>query len=103
MSEFCDHHKGGGSSTKGGGGECELALVRITEACADYKTIMLFFYIDDIVGLEEQHFELGIGTITSEVYSLRQTKHVIYSFGINGYLQARINVTAYMFISLVSV
>ena len=38
-----------------------------------------------------------------KVYSLKQTKHVIYSFGIKGYLQAGITVAAYMFISLVGV
>jgi hypothetical protein len=60
------------------------------------KTIMLFFYIGGIGGLEEQHFELGIGTVTSEVYSLKQTKHVIYSFGIKCYFPAGINIPAYI-------
>jgi hypothetical protein len=34
---------------------------------------LLLFYIGGIGGLEEEHIERGTGTVTSEVYSLKQT------------------------------
>jgi hypothetical protein len=42
------------------------------------KAIMLLFYIGGI-GVLEQHSELAIDTVTSEVYSLKQTKHLSFT------------------------
>jgi hypothetical protein len=39
----------------------------------------MLFYIGGIGGLEEKHIECGIGTVTSEVYSLKQTKHMAFT------------------------